>query len=216
MLGRLVLAGMATTFTLAAAGLDGTWVGIMLLDSRASRISLTLRENERSVSGTVSFGDSEPVRIRHAQMAGNLLRFSFDDAPDSFVKVRLKVVDGLLVGQFHHRGEALSGEAQFGDRIAEVMLPFHNACNTPALLLQSSPAEYSKEARSAQLEGTVYLSVRIDTSGQPVEVHILRGLGMGLDEKAIEALKKWQFKPASQDGRTVPFETVVEVNFRYF
>ena len=104
MLGRLVLAGMATTFTLAAADLDGTWGGIMLLDDRASRVSLTLHGNGRSVSGTVAFGDSEPARIRHAAMAGDLLRFAFDDAPDSFVKVRLKVVDSLLVGQFLHRG----------------------------------------------------------------------------------------------------------------
>lgn len=216
MLGRLLLAGMATFLTLSAADLEGNWVGIMVLDNRASRVSLSLHEHGRSLSGAITLSDDEPARIRHAEIAGDLLAFTFDDAPGSVVKFRLKVVDGLLVGRFLHRGEALSGEAQFANRTAEVMLPFHNACTTPALLLRTFPAEYSKEARGAQLEGTVFLAVRIDVSGQPVEVHVLRGLGMGLDEKAVEALKKWEFQAASRQGTPVPFETVVAMRFRYF
>jgi TonB family protein len=212
----ILLAGMATTFTMAAANLDGTWVGIMVLDNQAGRISLTLHEEGQSVSGTATFGDDEPAKIKHPESAGNVLRFAVYGASGDAIKFRLKVVDGLLVGEVFHRGEALAGEAKFGDRIAEVMLPFHNGCTTPALLLQSVPAEYSHEARRAQLEGTVYLSVLIDTGGQPVEIHVMRGLGMGLDQKAAEALKKWQFKPALLKGKPVPFETIVAVHFRYF
>src|ERR1035441_9617887 len=77
----------------------------MLSDNQASCIALTLDENGRFVSGAVTFGDNEPARIRHAEMAGNILGFILHDAPGSVVKFRLKAVNGLLVGQFLHRGK---------------------------------------------------------------------------------------------------------------
>ena len=106
---------------------------------------------------------------------------------------RLRVVSGPLIGEVFHNGEALSGEARFGDRVAQVVLPSQIVEGTTRpILLQKGEPEYSAEARKAKLQGTVHLSVLIDATGRPAEFHVLHGLGMGLDEKAIEALRKWQ------------------------
>jgi periplasmic protein TonB len=56
----------------------------------------------------------------------------------------------------------------------------------------------------------------VDTSGRPQSVHIVRGVGMGLDEKAMEAVRQYKFKPAMENGKPVPVELNVEVNFQIF
>ena len=81
-------------------------------------------------------------------------------------------------------------------------------------MLEHSEPDYSQEAREAKLGGTVYLSVLIDASGQVSQIYLLHGLGMGLDRKAIEAVKKWRFKPALMHGEPVPFEMIIEAIFQ--
>jgi TonB family protein len=57
----------------------------------------------------------------------------------------------------------------------------------------------------------------VDAQGNPQNVHIVRTLGMGLDEKALEAVRKYKFKPAMKDGKIpVPVPITVEVNFRLY
>lgn len=58
------------------------------------------------------------------------------------------------------------------------------------------------------------LSVVIDVEGRPQDIHVVKSLGMGLDEKAMEAVAKWRFKPAVKDGQPVNLRTMIEVNFR--
>ena len=55
---------------------------------------------------------------------------------------------------------------------------------------------YSEEARKAKFQGTVVLSVTVGTDGRASHIQVQRSLGLGLDEKAIEAVKQWRFKPA--------------------
>ncbi len=74
--------------------------------------------------------------------------------------------------------------------------------------------EYSEEARKAKFQGTVVLSIVIDESGKPTQFKVVRPLGLGLDEKAIEAVQKWRFRPGMKDGRAVAVLATVEVNFR--
>jgi TonB family protein len=88
-----------------------------------------------------------------------------------------------------------------------------NGITGPALLDKVEP-DYTEKARKAKLAGTVLLYMQIDTSGKAVNMRVLRSLGMGLDEKAMEAVKKWRFRPAFKDGQPVVVETQVEVNFR--
>jgi protein TonB len=78
-------------------------------------------------------------------------------------------------------------------------------------------AEFSDEARRAKYQGVCLVALIVDTQGNPQNVHVVRPLGMGLDEKALEAVRKYKFKPAMRDGRTpVPVMVNVEVNFRLY
>ena len=83
----------------------------------------------------------------------------------------------------------------------------------PSLLYKVEP-EYSEEARKAKYQGTVLLYVEVDPSGHATNIRVARSLGLGLDEKAIEAVKKWKFAPGKKDGRPVTVAATIEVNFR--
>ena len=85
--------------------------------------------------------------------------------------------------------------------------------SAPVLLYKKEP-EYSEEARKAKYSGTVVLYVEIDASGKATNMHVIRSLGLGLDEKAMEAVKQWKFKPGMKDGKPVTVQAQVEVNFR--
>jgi TonB family protein len=83
----------------------------------------------------------------------------------------------------------------------------------PELIFKKEP-EYSEEARKAKFQGTVLLSIVVQPDGTTSNIRIVRPLGMGLDEKAIEAVKEWRFRPSLRDGKPVPVYANVEVNFR--
>jgi protein TonB len=87
--------------------------------------------------------------------------------------------------------------------------------SAPRALYAPDP-EYSDAARKAKYQGTVVLWVVVDQNGRPRQVKIARSLGMGLDEKAIEAVRTWRFEPALKDGRPVAVQVNVEVNFRLY
>lgn len=83
----------------------------------------------------------------------------------------------------------------------------------PVLVTKVEP-EYSEEARKAKYSGTVLLSIVVDANGMPRDIHVIRPLGLGLDDKAIEAVMKWRFRPALKGGHPVAVQAQVEVNFR--
>ncbi len=85
----------------------------------------------------------------------------------------------------------------------------------PVLISKVEP-EYSEEARKAKYSGTVLLSIVVDANGMPHNIHVVRPLGLGLDEKAIEAVMKWRFRPAHKGGQSVAVQAQVEVNFRAY
>jgi TonB family protein len=74
--------------------------------------------------------------------------------------------------------------------------------------------EFSEEARKAKYQGTVILTIEVGEDGTPKNLQIVHSLGLGLDEKAIEAVSRWKFKPASRNGRPVRAPATIEVNFR--
>lgn len=87
--------------------------------------------------------------------------------------------------------------------------------SAPRVLYQPDP-EYSDEARKAKYQGTVVLWCVVGPDGRVRDVRVQRSLGMGLDEKAIEAVRTWKFDPARKDGSPVPVAINVEVNFRLY
>jgi len=83
----------------------------------------------------------------------------------------------------------------------------------PTLLSRVDP-EYSEEARKAKYSGTVVLRVGIDADGRLVDIRVVKSLGMGLDEKAVQAVQKWRFRPGMKGGEPVATQAEVELNFR--
>ena len=85
----------------------------------------------------------------------------------------------------------------------------------PRALYAPDP-EYSDAARKAKYQGTVVLWVVIGADGRPRDIRVVRSLGMGLDEKAVEAVRMWRFEPARKDGQPVAVQMNVEVSFRLY
>lgn len=77
-------------------------------------------------------------------------------------------------------------------------------------------AEFSDEARRAKYQGVCLISVIVDRNGNPQDPRVIRALGMGLDEKALEAVHKYKFKPAMKGNTPVPVRITIEVNFRLY
>lgn len=88
---------------------------------------------------------------------------------------------------------------------------------SPPVPMVTPEAEFSDEARRAKYQGVCLIQMIVDAQGNPQNPRVVRALGMGLDEKALEAVRKYKFKPALLNGRTpVPVMITVEVNFRLY
>jgi TonB family protein len=73
--------------------------------------------------------------------------------------------------------------------------------------------EFTENARSANLQGTVSVQLIVDPQGNPQNVHVVRHLGMGLDDKAVEAVRQYKFRPAMYQGHPVAVQMIIDVDF---
>jgi periplasmic protein TonB len=85
---------------------------------------------------------------------------------------------------------------------------------TPPQLIYKVEPEFSEDARKAKFSGMVILAIEVDAAGHPRGFRVMQSPGLGLEEKAIDAVKQWRFKPGYQDGKPVVTGATVEVNFR--
>jgi TonB family protein len=85
--------------------------------------------------------------------------------------------------------------------------------DTPPTLLHQEQGRYTAEARQANISGKVILLLNVDRNGLPSHVHVVKGLSMGLDERALEAVRQDRFKPAMKDGKPVLASIKFEVTF---
>src|SRR5437660_9136318 len=77
--------------------------------------------------------------------------------------------------------------------------------------------QYTDEAREAKLQGRVILRVLVGADGRASQIRIVQGIGLGLDERAAQAIRGWKFVPAHDDARrAVPAWVTVEALFRLF
>jgi TonB family protein len=90
-----------------------------------------------------------------------------------------------------------------------------NGVSAPRLTFDPEP-EYTDAARKLKYQGTVVLSLVLDAAGTPKDLQITRALGLGLDDRAIDAVRTWKFAPAMKDGVSVPVALSVQVNFRLY
>ncbi|HEY1493290.1 MAG TPA: TonB family protein [Candidatus Solibacter sp.] len=84
----------------------------------------------------------------------------------------------------------------------------------PPKLIHKVEPVYTEAARAARYRGTAMLWVTVDAQGMPVDISVVSPIGMGLEQKAIEALRQWRFKPGEKNGKPVAVRATVEVNFR--
>jgi len=87
--------------------------------------------------------------------------------------------------------------------------------SAPVLLHQVQP-EFTDEARQAKLQGTVEIQLIVDAYGNPENITVVRHLGMGLDQKAIQAVRQYKFKPATYQGHPVAVRLMVDVDFHLY
>lgn len=84
---------------------------------------------------------------------------------------------------------------------------------TAPVLLHKVDPEFSEEARRAKYSGTVTLRADIDSTGHPRNIRIVHSMGMGLDEKAVEAVTQWYFRAGTKDGKPVAVSALIDVMF---
>jgi TonB family protein len=85
---------------------------------------------------------------------------------------------------------------------------------TPASVLWKVEPEYTDEARKVRLQGTVVLYIEVSPDGKAQNLRVGQGLGLGLDERAIEAVRRWRFRPGYENGKPVLTTAQVLVSFR--
>jgi periplasmic protein TonB len=104
-----------------------------------------------------------------------------------------------------------NGAGEGGDDLA-----YENVATQVACIYCPQPS-YSEEARKAKLQGKLLLRVLVGTDGRPQRIQIVRGLGMGLDERAVEAVTGWRFSPGRDaNKRPVPAWVTIETRFQLF
>ncbi len=82
--------------------------------------------------------------------------------------------------------------------------------------IYSPEPEYSEKARKKKITGTVVLSLTVGTDGLAHDIQVEKKLGYGLDEKAVEAMRKWKFQPELRDGQPIETPIKVEMTFRLY
>jgi protein TonB len=112
------------------------------------------------------------------------------------------------VGSGHGAGTGPGSGGGFGGGVFRI----GGGVSQPTILRKIEP-EYSEEARKAKWQGTVQLSVVVDETGHARDIKVSKSLGLGLDQKAMEAVEKWLFKPGMKDGRPVAVFATIEVTF---
>ncbi len=118
-----------------------------------------------------------------------------------------------MLGQAFDIRQALMAEMERSQPPGPDVRRIGGDVNPPVLASKVEP-EYSEEARIAKYEGLVLLSVEVGADGIAHNIRVMRGLGLGLDQKAVEAVRQWRFKPASENGQPVAVAAHIEVNFR--
>lgn len=106
-------------------------------------------------------------------------------------------------------GQAMSAVQDDGETVYKV----GGEISTPTLLSKVEPG-YSQDARAAMYQGSVLLYAEVGVDGSAHNIRVSRGLGLGLNEKAIQAIRQWKFKPAGKGGQPVRVGVNIEVNFR--
>jgi len=112
-------------------------------------------------------------------------------------------------------GHGPGGGAGSGGGIGGGVFKVGGGISAPQAVSTPDP-EYTEAARNAKAQGTCILWLIVDDQGRPRDIRVVRGLGYGLDAKAVDAVKQWKFEPAMKDGHPVNVQISVEVAFKLY
>jgi len=115
------------------------------------------------------------------------------------------------IGEGHGPGVGAGSGGGIGGGVYHV----GEGISAPQAITAPDP-QYTEEARRAKTQGTCTLWMIVDSTGVPRDIRVVRGLGHGLDQKALEAVRQWRFQPAMKDGKPVNVEISVEVEFHLY
>lgn len=139
--------------------------------------------------------------------------YGSDAPPVGFALVCLASIESRL-GKDDLVKEALNREASIREKTtSQSAFKVGRGVTAPRPISHNEP-KYSEKARKKKIQGTVMLSLVVDTNGEPADITVLLPLGDGLDENAVEAVRTWRFQPGTKDGQPVRVQATIEVNFR--
>ncbi len=236
--GKLLYGGKSVAWTVSRFQVQRVSVGRDKIELRGNRIGL-LYDNSRHDLVNVRLAPlTVVVRIDTAKLQPNdvdrltSVLFITETAqlaailPDSwkaYVTGRIKAQDDGKGRQHYYlpdepnarRGAAPKlepiGAAASGEEIFRITDEI-----TPPVGLKTPDPSYDEFARSLRVQGQTVLAVVVGADGSVRDAQIARPLGMGLDDRAIEAVRGWRFRPATKDGKPVTVQINVEVNFRLY
>ena len=204
---------LVSTYSISAEVIDSTAAGLMLeasklLDeflthyTRVNRLDCAATNPKGSLAreGTASDRPGQP-RERSAPS---------DSDPPPTTRDAPRIEQSRIAGGNAQDPESSDPRSKNDD---SELLRVGGDVTAPMLIRKVEPS-YSDEAREAKLEGIVMLGLEVWEDGKAHNVRVLQSLGMGLDEKAIEAVRQWEFKPGQKGDRAVRVPAQIQVSFR--
>ena len=161
-----------------------------------------------------------PPQVSVINMAPKLVMIAAPDVPPSLTPATNQIGDPtglghLLSGGINGTGgigTADQGKIGSGTSRDSVYTPGRGGVTAPVPIHRVEP-EYSEEARKAHAMGSVLVLVEVGPDGKVHNARVARSIGMGLDEKAMEAVLAWRFRPGTKDGKPVTVSAQIEVTF---
>jgi bla regulator protein blaR1 len=131
--------------------------------------------------------------------------------------VTAPIIGGLITAPVATAQSTQANRESASSNFADPQQIYHvgGDVSAPQLVYMPDP-EYTKKAQRAKYQGVCVISMVVDAQGNPTQVQVVRHLGMGLDKKAVEAVKQYRFKPAMRLGNPVAVQVNIEVNFRLY
>jgi TonB family protein len=169
------------------------------------------------VAGMKLVASSGDVALDRAAWGGITASTPLPSLPSEFTGSYL----ALRFRFYYNPDKSDPSDAQMGGVVGPNPKPegvYHRGegASEPAMISQVDPI-YSEKARKAKFQGICVLSIIVEPDGTPSNIRVSKGLGMGLDEKAIEAVKQWRFRPSMKDGHPVRYGPVeVDVDFHLY
>ena len=161
----------------------------------------------------MSGGSDEPlseVAMELAELSTAPLADSRFEAPAGY---RTAAIEDLLKDAIPTIKPALPGVPKPPAPAGEgAVVRVGNGVSAPQILEREEPS-YTEEARAARIQGTVLLGLVVRADGTTGQIRVMRSLDVGLDQRAVEAVGRWKFKPGMKDGKPVAVETTIEVSF---